>query len=159
MTCLTDKDTSISKKHRILKNFGGDMKDKKNNTSALSIFGAATATSASGSNSKSDSKITTTVAINIDLAGLIAKGEEILQDELLATSSGKVRSFLALGKELLKDSPSLQKEFEQTTNLSGVYKIGNSGNEEMGINENQKLSHKYALRAVQNGIDFLRSLQ
>jgi hypothetical protein len=134
------------------------MKNKEKNTSAVSIFGAATATSANGTESKSDSRVTSTVSINVDVAGLIAKGEEILQDELIDASSGKVKAFRALGKEFLKNFPDLQKEFEQTTNLSGSYKLINSENEEEGIKENQELSHKYALRAIQNGIDFLRSL-
>ena len=135
------------------------MKNKEKNTTAVSIFGAATATSANGSESKSDSKVTSTVSINVDVAGLITKGEEILQDELLDSSSGKVNAFRASGKELLKNFPDLQKGFEQTTNLNGVYKIVNSKNQKAGIKENQELSHKYALKAVQNGIDFLRSLK
>jgi predicted double-glycine peptidase len=134
------------------------MKDKTNNTSAFSIFGAATATSATGDNSKSNSKVTSIVDITVDVAGLISKGKELLEDESLDSSSGKLKSFRALGKELLKDSPNLAEQFEQATNLSGVYRIVNSENMEAGIKQNQEASHKYAYEAVKRGIEFLEML-
>jgi hypothetical protein len=131
------------------------MKDKTNNTSAFSIFGAAAATSANGNGSKTNSKVTSTVDITVDIAGLVAKGKELLEDETLNISSGKIKSFRALGKELLKDKPNLSEEFEKTTNLSGVFKFINSDAPEIGQKTNEELSHKYAHEAVQRGIDFL----
>jgi hypothetical protein len=134
------------------------VRDKTNNTSAFSIFGAASSTSTNGSNSRSNSKVTSTVDITVDVTGLIAKGKELLEDESLNTSSGKFKSFRALGKELLKDNPNLADQFEQTTNSSGIYKIINSEDQENGLKINQELSHKYAVEAIQRGIDFLEML-
>jgi hypothetical protein len=127
------------------------MKDKIKNTSALSIFGSATATSANGDASIAKSKVTSPVTITIDLAGLISRGRALLDDVSLDTSSGKLSSFRALGKTLLKDAPELAAQFEQTTGSSGVYKIGDP-------EYNQKKSHEYALDAVKRGIDFLEML-
>jgi len=127
------------------------MKDKTKNTSALSIFGSATATSANGDESTSKSEVTSPVTITIDLAGLISRGKSLLDDVSLDTSSGKLSSFRALGKTLLKDVPELAKQFEQTTGLSGVYKIGDT-------EHNQKKSHENALEAVKRGIEFLEML-
>ena len=134
------------------------MKDKKNNTSAFSIFGAASATSANGESSRSTSKVLSTVPISVDVAGLITKGKELLQDSNLDTSSGKIKSFRALGRELLKESPNLAEEFEKATNLSGVYSIIDSMNPEIGMKKNQDASHKYAFEAVQRGIEFLEMI-
>ena len=131
------------------------MKDKKNNTSAVSIFGPATATSANGGNSNSESKVISTTTIAVDVASLIAKGKMLLEDESLDISSGKLNSFRALGKELLKDYPDLAEQFEKATNLSGSYIMTDSAK---GIKENQERSHKTALNAVQRGIDFLEML-
>ena len=134
------------------------MKNKAKNTTAISIFGAATATSANGENSNSNSKVSSVVPINVNISGLIAKGKELLKDVNLNTSSGKLKSFRSLGKELLKDYPVLAEEFEQTTNLSGVYKFIDSTNPETGIKSNQVASHKYALDAVQRVLEFLETL-
>lgn len=134
------------------------MKDKTKNTSALSIFGAATATSANGNESNSNAKITSTVTINVDVAGLISKGKSLLDDNTLNTSSGKLSSFRALGATLLKDKPELAKQFERSTSATGVYKIVNARNPDEGIKQNQEADHKYALEAVQRGIDFLEML-
>ena len=134
------------------------MKNKTNNTSAFSIFGAASATSANGDSSKSISRVTSSVDIAIDIAGLIEKGKELLNDEFLNSSSGKIKSFRALGKELLKEKPNLAEQFEKATNLSGVYKIIDSDSPETGRKINEELSHKYAVEAVQKGIDFLEML-
>jgi len=131
---------------------------KNNNTSAFSIFGSATATSANGNNSKSDSKVTSTVNIAVDIGNLIAKAKALLDDKFLNSSSGKLKSFRALGKELLKENPNLALEFEKATNLSGVYKIINSDVPESGQKINDELSHKYAIEAVQRGIDFLEMI-
>jgi len=127
------------------------MKDKTKNTSALSIFGAATATSANGENSTSKSNVTSPVTITIDLGGLISKGKELLEDVSLDSSSGKLSSFRALGKTLLKDVPELASQFENTTSISGVYKIGNP-------EYNQIKSHENAIEAVKRGIEFLEML-
>jgi hypothetical protein len=134
------------------------MKDKTKNTAAVSIFGAATATSANGDESTSKSKVTSSVTITVDIAGLISKGKELLSDTSLNTSSGKLSSFRALGKALLKDIPGLAEQFEQTTSLSGVYEILDSKNQDAGIKRNQENSHKYALDAVERGIEFLEML-
>ncbi|GHV94495.1 hypothetical protein AGMMS50293_08150 [Spirochaetia bacterium] len=134
------------------------MKDKKKNTSAVSIFGPATATSANGNASNSISKTTSTVNIAIDVAGLIAKGKELLSDETIDTSSGKITSFRALGKVLLKDIPELAGEFEKTTNLSGAYKLLDSSDTSVEI-ENKRRSHQYAVEAIKRGIEFLESLE
>jgi hypothetical protein len=93
------------------------MKNKTKNTSALSIFGSATATSANGDASTSKSKVTSPVTITIDLAGLISRGKTLLDDVSLDTSSGKLSSFRALGKTLLKDVPELAAQFEQTNRI------------------------------------------
>ena len=132
------------------------MKDKKKNTSAFSIFGNATVTSANGSNSNAISKVTST--ISIDVAGLIAKGKELLEDKMLDTSSGKLKFFQAQGKEILKEKPELAKQFEQATNTSGFYKMADSENPEIAIKHNQERSHMYALDAVKRGIEFLEML-
>jgi hypothetical protein len=134
------------------------MKDKTNNTSAFSVFGPAAATSANGNSSKSNSKVTSTVDITVDIASLIVKGKELLEDKFLNTSSGKLKSFRALGKKLLKENHDLAEEFEKATNLSGRYKIIDSDAPEIGQKTNEELSHKYALDAVQRGIDFLEML-
>jgi hypothetical protein len=127
------------------------MKDKTQNTSALSIFVPATATSANGDASSSKAKVTSAVTITIDLAGLISRGKALLNDMSLDTSSGKLSSFRALGKTLLKDAPELAAQFEKTTGLSGFYRIGDP-------EYNQKKSHEYAIDAVKRGIDFLEML-
>jgi len=127
------------------------MKDKKENTSAISIFGSATATSANGDESTSKSKVTSPVTITIDLAGLISRGKSLLDDVSLDTSSGKLASFRSLGKTLLKEVPELATQFEKTTGLSGSYKIGDT-------EYNQKKSHEYAIEAVKRGIEFLEML-
>jgi hypothetical protein len=134
------------------------MKDKKNNTAAFSLFGSATATSANGDKSNSESRVTSSTVIDVDVAGLIAKGKILLKDESLDISSGKLKSFKALGKELLKNSPNLAEQFEQATNLSGSFIMIDSANREAGIKENQERSHKTAINAVQRGIDFLEML-
>ena len=131
------------------------MKDKTKNTSAVSIFGAATATSANGDESRAKSKVTSTVNITVDVAGLIAKGKSLLEDTTLDTSSGKLSSFRALGKELLKDISGLADEFEKATNTSGVYQLVTS---EEGRKKNQEASHNYAIDAVKRGIEFLEML-
>ena len=134
------------------------MKNKKNNTSAFSLFGSATATSANGDKSNSESRVISTTAISVDVGGLIAKGKMLLEDESLDISSGRLKSFRALGKELLKNSPNLAEQFEQATNLSGSFILIDSANREAGIKENQERSHKTAINAVQRGIDFLEML-
>ena len=134
------------------------MKDKKNNSLAISIFGPAAATSANGGKSNSESRVTSTTTIAVDVAGLIAKGKMLLEDESLDTSSGKLKSFLALVKELLKDSPNLVEQFEKAINLSGSFTMIDSANREAGIKKNQERSHMIALKAVQRGIDFLEML-
>jgi hypothetical protein len=134
------------------------MKDKTKNTSAVSIFGAATATSANGDDSMSKSKVTSTVTITVDVAGLISKGKDLLEDATLDTSSGKLSSFRALGKALLKDISELAERFEQTTSVSGTYEITDNSNPDVGMKRNQEKSHKYALEAVKRGIDFLEMI-
>jgi hypothetical protein len=134
------------------------MQDKNNNTSAFSLFGAATATSANGDKGKSNSSVTSIVDITVDVAGLIAKGKALLEDESLDTSSGKLKSFLALGKQLLKHHPDLAQQFEKTTNLSYFSKNPFSLNSESEIKEHKERSHKCAIDAVQRAIDFLEML-
>jgi hypothetical protein len=134
------------------------MKDKTKNTSAVSIFGTATATSANGDNGKSNVKVTSVVNITVDVAGLITKGKTLLEDESLDTSSGKFKSFQALGKELLKDSPNLVEGFVKATNWGGVYSFNNPVNPKTGKTKNEEASHKYAVEAVQRGIEFLEML-
>jgi hypothetical protein len=135
------------------------MKNKTNNTSAFSVFGAASATSANGNSSKSNSTVTSSVDITVDIAGLITKGKDLLSDEFLNSSSGKLRSFRALGKELFKNNPNLAEQFEKATNLSGAYRMIDSASPEIGTKINEELSHKYAFEAVQRGIDFLEMLK
>jgi hypothetical protein len=134
------------------------MKNKTKNTSAVSIFGAATATSANGDKSTSKSKVTSSVTIAVDVAGLISKGKELLEDASLDTSSGKLSSFRTLGKTLLKGIPELAEQFERTTNLSMAYKIIDANNPDEGIRINQERSHECALNAVKRGIEFLEML-
>jgi hypothetical protein len=135
------------------------MKDKTNNTSAISIFGAATATSANGSSSKSESRVTSTSAISVDVAGLIAEGKELLEDASLNASSGALECFRAKGKELFKDSLGLAEQFEKATNPPySNYRVVNAANPDVGEKSNQAVSHKYALEAVQRGIEFLEKI-
>jgi hypothetical protein len=134
------------------------MKDKTKNTTAFSLFGPATATSANGDNGKSNSKTTSVVNITVDVAGLIAKGKALLEDESLDTSSGKLKFFRALGKELLKNHPELAKQFEQATSLSYFSKNPFSLNSESEIKEHKERSRKCAIDAVQRGIEFLEML-
>jgi hypothetical protein len=137
---------------------GGQMKDKTKNTTAFSLFGSASATSANGADSNSESKAISTVNITVDIAGLISKGKELLEDESLDTSSGKFKFFQARGKEILKERPELAKEFEKITNWSGFLKMVDSGDTDAEM-ENKKRRHQYAFEAVKRGVEFLELLE
>jgi hypothetical protein len=84
------------------------------------------------------------------MTSLIEKGKELLEDESLNDSSGKLSAFRAAGKTLLKDNPELAVQFEKTTHMNAGSGIADC--------RTQEASHKCAVDAVKRGIDFLEIL-
>jgi len=128
------------------------MSDKTRNTTAFTVFGNATATSANGNNSESHPNVVSTVHINIDLselAKLITKGKELLQEKFLEASNGKLIFFKSSGKELLKEHPDLLEGFEKAIRINQYSVLFEKADKK------QEASHECVINAVQNGVSFL----